>query len=113
MSVKSVQTLLNTCNNGQLLWKKNIEEKFCKRVRMRQLRQTVQCGPHKTSCELSHLKHASAFTRNGWREVKGAREMGRGKDLLVRPPGRGMLSTLHPGKGSLRSSGPICSRRGK
>lgn len=45
--------------------------------------------------------------------LKGTKEMGQGKGLLVRPPGRGMLSTLHPGKGSLRSSGPICSRRGK
>lgn len=61
----------------------------------------------------SHLKPTFAFTRDGWGEVIGARENGRGMDLLVRPPGREMLSTLHPGKGSLRSSGPICSRRGK
>lgn len=46
-------------------------------------------------------------------ERKIVRENGCGSDLCVRPLGRGMLNTLHPGKGSLRSSGPICSRRGK
>lgn len=66
---------------------------------------------HKTSYQLSHLPPLLREMVGG--KVKGAREMGRGEGQLVRPPGRGMLSTLHPGKGSLRSSGPICSRRGK
>lgn len=52
-------------------------------------------------------------TRDVFGEGTIARENGRGSDLCVRPVGRGMLNTLHPGKGSLRSSGPICSRRGK
>lgn len=63
--------------------------------------------------EVLHLKHASGFIRNEWAGGERCKGDGRGKGLLVRPPGRGMLSTLHPGKGSLRSSGPICSRRGK
>lgn len=74
------------------------------------LRKTVSCAPIQTISQEACLCFHKRCVRG---EVKGAREMGRGKDLLVRPPGRGMVSTLHPGKGSLRSSGPICSRRGK
>lgn len=56
------------------------------------------------------MKGASAFMGEGGERGTGGRAR---RGLLVRPSGRGMLSTLHPGKGSFRSSGPICSRRGK
>lgn len=46
----------------------------------------MQFGPIKTSHKL-----AVAFTWDGWWEVKGAKEMGRGVGLLVRPPGWGGL----------------------
>lgn len=53
------------------------------------------------------------FERRRVEKVKGAWTIGRGKDLPEWPSGQEMLSTLHPGKGSLRSTRPICSRRGK
>lgn len=53
------------------------------------------------------------FERRWVGKVKGAWTIGRGKDLPAWPSGQEMLSTLHPGKGSLRSTRPICSRRGK
>lgn len=53
------------------------------------------------------------FERRWVEKVTGRWTMGRGKDLSGWPSGQGMPSTFHPGKGSLRSTGPICSRRGK
>ena len=58
------------------------------------------------------LEAFSSIYKTWLGEVKGAGEKGPGQ-ALVRPPGLVMQSTPHPGKGSLRSSGPICSRRGK
>lgn len=71
---------------------KKFEAKFS-RLHMLQLRLTVQCGPTKyhTNCLIWSMRLLLQEMGGG---VKGARQNGWGKDLLVRPPGRGMLSTL-------------------
>lgn len=89
---------------------------FCKHLFITLYDDSVRYSPANSWVQPFYLIYSSnnSSLYKGWvREVKGAKAMGRGEGLVVRPPGLVMLSSLHPGKGSLRSSGPICSRRGK
>ncbi len=110
LSANLVQYLLHTSESGQMLAKTTLRKIFKFTKGTNDAAKTIKFVTH-PAYKLSHLKTVSDLTRGTW--GGGARKVVRGKDLLVRPPGREMLSTLHPGKGSLRSSGPICSRRGK
>lgn len=104
--------IIHTSNTGQLLTKNTFREnKVYKKVRMTQLRKRSNVVTQNVIQTISF--EACCFYKRwvgGGERCKGDGER---RGLLVRPPGLGMLSTLHPGKGSLRSSGPICSRRGK
>lgn len=72
-------------------------------------------GPAETglSCCGFPKHHALVWVAMGGEGEGCTDNIGQAKDLPVWPSGQGMLSTLHPGKGPLRSTRPICSRRGK